>query len=1557
MGSFNKNIFHQYVESECDRRLMWLLGAEDAAWLQTPRAAKVSSRPRSGADLGKDYERKVYEVLRQMPGAVAHMAPSGLLTSVHMDGARLMAQVEQVASAGGYKLLLEHQWPLTEGFVRHVFNLDPTSPLPVSDIDDKGMRPDLLVLERSAPHTGELEVRPGGVLRALAPQEGRVRLSVIDIKHTSEQSVGKKHFVELLVYAHALAHWIEDQGLNDRCYVSTHGHGIFPFVDLSGNALRERTLEAVRVQVVPMVWRDVHILFERTCERIRALDAARPLAIEQVQTRIGPVCGYCPFLADCKHTLSRGGSQDVGSWDVRLLPYTSATLAELLRARGYTTLRDVAERLTLAEFGETPDPLYAEAPQLILKARALIAGQNLPANALNLDGQRLFSIATPRYTNLRMFFDAETDTVQQRVFAFGLRLEAGAPASARFAPQLDAWLAAWREVLETPNITEADVLRRVRATIHPDLLAMHQRGELTVGPGADKGAEDQEVESVLGNIDEVIRQVWRGFKTLESTAGKLQWMDASEQGTRRFRYEFTYVSPDKEHEDEAELVAQLITQLFALVAICHGTEALTGVPEVFTGHGIDKKTAQSKKGKHVHVHAPEFAAFYWSAEQLEQIEDLMERHFTALQLHPEHQRHIDLLIQWLAPTHSGIKHHDQVKKIYDLREMVESTTGVPHIINTTWHKLYEDALQGKWKRNARYWADHFNYMDASMWHEILEERSKHKRRKLEEALEAQIGHKLGALSLIGRQRAQEAREVLLEEARPVRTAHLYQAGVASQLNPLARFWVMYARLSATVQELEASAIRLGYPARGIGKLKAAQVELLHIQPPSAGDEKDKGHVLFALAGMSSNAKFKEGDHALLMPERARSRLNASAWKVELQSVCFDSVHKRYIVKATPSGWESEGAPALLLREREQGHGDEPVYLYPEASDAWSGKLLDHKESLLKRHDGRMGLSWLGERAAYLWRLGMSARGLRPAPKSAFAVDELMMYAPGLLPAGAPVADALRTTAYPKPDPSQEEAIRLAMGRVVTCLQGPPGTGKSQTITALIDEFICRYQGPKPPRILVTSFSYDAMSVIADKLRRHRAYDGQPTRAAQAQLVFCRSSSRDEVVLQDEPGVAHIFDLELSSDKMILDGETLSRGHSRKSLRLEDHLEGRAGGQAKPLVLFANAHQLYHFSKDNPGDHRYFVRGDFAFDLIIVDEASQLPTDQLLSALTLVKPGLIDVVWRAGEPTDWANAPLELVEQLALAPGAPDGASSAWTKLVVVGDQHQLPPVQPVKPPRNLQNVVGSLFNYLVEGHKLPFHQLRRNYRSNETIVDYTRSLGLYEDLEAFWATQPARPLGTVPDDALPWVKHVLDPAVEVHTLIHERTDETAISPLEAKIVAELCLTFRRQLGVVTPEQEARFWAEELGVVAPHNAQGRLIARLIKEQLSGHTQVSDDVLDRMLGQTIYSVEKFQGSDRACIIASMGISSVDQLRAEEEFIYGLNRFNVLTSRAKQKMILVTSRNFLEYIPQDRDIMRHAARIRAYALSFCDQQTSDMITNERGEPERITRRWRDL
>ena len=953
----------------------------------------------------------------------------------------------------------------------------------------------------------------------------------------------------------------------------------------------------------------------------------------------------------------------------------------------------------------------------------------------------------------------------------------------------------------------------------------------------------------------------------------------------------------------------MLGQLHACISLCNAMESLLlGTVEQDGREWISK---------------PSLAIFYWSAEQVEAMRDMLERCYLALNLHAPSVQHLCDLLHWIAPTESQITHYDHRRKFFDLRAFVETTQGVPHLINCTWHSLLES--ETGWTSRSQFWAPHFNLMDFSAWHAALEETNA--LRKLTKLTEIgqELQQKLRGLFRLMLTLRKDGRELLtLREG--VATRQLREPPVGTSLNPLARIFYMYSRLNAAVQAVEVDEIRLSYPSRGIGRLKAALVSEPTRLPGSPEDK--EAEVAFWLSGMSAGVRLREDDRVLLVPESMRASPKTWDWEAALSSMVWEPATRRYACRALVKPTTAD--------ELERLGQTEAVYLYPTSMDIWSGRLLDNKDALLRRHHGRMGRSWLGSRIAAL--LGVDGnQPLEPPPSLSFSTAEVYYYAPALLPVAPLPADTpLKTTAAPTPDPSQREAILRSLGRHVTCLQGPPGTGKSQTIAALIDEHLQRADGPF--RILVTAFSYDAMLVLARKLCEHRDAQEQPTRAGAVQKVFAVSRGRE----LELPAGVHT--LEVSPKAMSLDRQKLERTKNR---RLTSYLDDR-------FVLFANAHTLFHLglpSESKNAEYELLPNG-FGWDLIIVDEASQLPTDQFLASAALVHPGTAHLAFHSGEPT-WENPEPAKLEAMKIS-----NPEVLKTRIVVVGDQNQLPPVQPVEPPRKLRKVLGSFFHYLLEGHHLEPWQLQVNYRSTDTIVEYTRQLALYGDLFAWHKDHPHHALPPVPKGLPPWLAAVLDPALEVHAIIHNREGERASSPLEAKLAAEAIFAFHEQLAPADADAEERFWKEEVGVVAPHNAQGRLILQRVQElfaQHPGRSKLPQERLDALLRQAIYSVEKFQGSDRTFIIASMGVSAKDQLSAEESFIYGLNRFNVLTSRAKQKLLLLCSRNFLSHIPTDRELLGNAALIRRYALDFCDQAEGVEVQNEEGQAEWGVRRWR--
>jgi hypothetical protein len=121
-----------------------------------------------------------------------------------------------------------------------------------------------------------------------------------------------------------------------------------------------------------------------------------------------------------------------------------------------------------------------------------------------------------------------------------------------------------------------------------------------------------------------------------------------------------------------------------------------------------------------------------------------------------------------------------------------------------------------------------------------------------------------------------------------------------------------------------------------------------------------------------------------------------------------------------------------------------------------------------------------------------------------------------------------------------------------------------------------------------------------------------------------------------------------------------------------------------------------------------------------------------------------------------------------------------------------------------------------------------------------------------------------------------------------------------------------------------------------------------------SQLPPEELMDVIESTIYSVEKFQGSDRSFIIGTIGVSSTDQLFAEEEFLYNMNRFNVLVSRAKHKMLLICSKNYLSYVPNARDLMPVAHAIRQYAYDICKASTTMTVKSVGNQQLEI--RWKE-
>ena len=108
----------------------------------------------------------------------------------------------------------------------------------------------------------------------------------------------------------------------------------------------------------------------------------------------------------------------------------------------------------------------------------------------------------------------------------------------------------------------------------------------------------------------------------------------------------------------------------------------------------------------------------------------------------------------------------------------------------------------------------------------------------------------------------------------------------------------------------------------------------------------------------------------------------------------------------------------------------------------------------------------------------------------------------------------------------------------------------------------------------------------------------------------------------------------------------------------------------------------------------------------------------------------------------------------------------------------------------------------------------------------------------------------------------------------------------------------------------------------------------------------------------TVERFQGQQRDVIIASFALGDVDQIAQEEEFLMSLNRFNVMASRARAKLIVLISRQVVDHLASEVEVLHQSRLLKVFVESFCDQHrlsSLGFISNGVIQPVPGIIRWR--
>lgn len=264
-----------------------------------------------------------------------------------------------------------------------------------------------------------------------------------------------------------------------------------------------------------------------------------------------------------------------------------------------------------------------------------------------------------------------------------------------------------------------------------------------------------------------------------------------------------------------------------------------------------------------------------------------------------------------------------------------------------------------------------------------------------------------------------------------------------------------------------------------------------------------------------------------------------------------------------------------------------------------------------------------------------------------------------------------------------------------------------------------------------------------------------------------------------------------------------------------------------------------------------------FDVVIFDEASQIPTAEAV------------------------------------------GPISRGRSLVVCGDSNQLPPTSFFKRDNSSENsdfLTSSLPSILEEckAIMLPEQELRWHYRSrSESLIAFSNHEFYYDSLYTFPSI----------DDQISMVRYC-------HVDSSYDRSRSRTNDEEAKAIVK---------EVLRRKSDPKLKKESIGIVAFSQAQKDLIEDKLDDVLVGKLKEEDD--EALEPIFVKNLENVQGDERDIIIFSIGYGADRNGRLTMNFgpingINGFRRLNVAISRARKEMLIYTNIDPDKYHDEDID-----------------------------------------
>ncbi|MDT7540985.1 MAG: hypothetical protein QOE33_889 [Acidobacteriota bacterium] len=451
-----------------------------------------------------------------------------------------------------------------------------------------------------------------------------------------------------------------------------------------------------------------------------------------------------------------------------------------------------------------------------------------------------------------------------------------------------------------------------------------------------------------------------------------------------------------------------------------------------------------------------------------------------------------------------------------------------------------------------------------------------------------------------------------------------------------------------------------------------------------------------------------------------------------------------------------------------------------------------------------------------------------------------------------IADLASRTQQPRGlTDAQRRVIGEAVADRVLVLQGPPGTGKSHTLgfMALV-RALALATPARPFRIAVCARTHAATQIAlasiarrARELRDAATQDGANIDTRLAPLATLKIAKVcADAGEQATEGVEKIF----------ADGGEESSAAEQWDALLSEPL----------LVVGGTPGGLYKLIKQGAARGRAVDWSEKFFDLVVVDEASQMGIAEALTAAAFLRD---------------------------------DG------QFVAIGDHRQMPPILAhawdEESRRDMKHARPhlSIFETLREtGFRSD--ALDESFRIPTEIAGFLRRHVYAQDGVNFRSGNRLRL--NAPEGLTGWLAAVFRPEQALVVVEHDESGSQQSNEYEATLVTEIARVATHQLGL-----DAR---RGIGVVVPHRAQKSLLQTRLPE----------------LAESIDTVERFQGGERDLIIVSATVSDREFAQAESGFLLEPRRLTVAVSRPRRKLVVVASRAVFDLIPADLDEYERSA-----------------------------------